>query len=107
MKEFGMLAYAAHRRSVAQRPSAPHALLLIAVAHVALIAAVMSAKMDVPDKLFPRPTEVDLIELPPPPPRPPEPIVQPKAPPSAVDRVPAIVPLPVPSQDRLDPTPIP
>lgn len=102
-----MLAYAAHRRRIAQRHSAPHAMLLIVAGHVALIAAVMSARMDVPDRLFPSPTEVDLIELPPPPPRQAQPNTTPMPSPSTVDRVPVIVPIPQPSDDWFDPTPIP
>ena len=102
-----MLAYAAHRRRIAQRHSAPHAMLLIIAGHVALIAAVMSARMEVPVRLLPSPTEVDLIELPPPPPRQPQPDTPPKPSPSTVDRVPVIVPIPQPSDDRFDPIPIP
>ena len=52
-----MLAYAAHRRRVAQRHSAPHVMLAIIAGHVALIAAVMSAKMDLPERIFHPPTD--------------------------------------------------
>lgn len=59
-----MLAYAARRRRIAQRPSSPQAMLFIACAHIVLIAAVMSAKIDLPGrlldppiKIFPVPTE--------------------------------------------------
>ena len=100
-----MLAYAAHRRTVAGRRSAPHALLVIIVAHIALIAAVMSAKMDLPQKIIDV-TKVELIRMPPPPP----PEAQPEAPPSSpstVDRVQVIVPVPQPKTDQLDPTPVP
>ena len=43
-----MLAYAANRRRIGKRQSSPHAMLLIISAHVALVALVMSAKMDLP-----------------------------------------------------------
>ena len=100
-----MLAYAAHRRRVAQRHSAPHVMLAIIAGHVALIAAVMSAKLDQPDRNFHPPTVVTPIPLPKPPP--PEPRAQPKPSPSVVTRTPAIVPVPQPRDDRFDPTPIP
>jgi len=100
-----MLAYAAHRRQVARRHSAPHAMLVIIAAHVALIAAVMSARMDLPER-YREATEVRLIPLPSPPPEP-QPKAVPKSAPSSVDRVPSIVPMPQPKLDQLDPTPIP
>ena len=100
-----MLAYAAHRRRVAQRHSAPHVMLAIIAGHVALIAAVMSAKMDLPERIFHPPTVVTPIPLPKPPP--PEPRAQPKPSPSVVTRTPAIVPVPQTRDDQFDPTPIP
>lgn len=103
-----MLAYAAHRRRIAQRRSAPHLMLLIIAGHVALIAAVMSAKMDLPERIWNPPTPIDLIPLPePPPPNQPPPPTQPNPSPSTVTRTPAIVPVPQPPTDRLDPTPVP
>ena len=104
-----MLAYAAHRRRIAERHSAPHVMLAIIAGHIALVAAVMSAQMDLPERLLHRPTEVDLIPLPkPPPPDRPraDPRADPRPSPSIVTRTPAIVPLPRPDSDRLDP-PIP
>lgn len=101
-----MLAYAAHRRSIAGRRPAPNALLVIIVAHIALIAAVMSAKMDTPEAKRGR-IEVDLIPIEPPPPTKPQPKAEPKSAPSTLDRVPVIIPVPRPIEDRLDPTPIP
>ena len=101
-----MLAYAAHRRSIAGRRPAPHALLVIIVAHIALIAAVMSARMEMPEQQRGR-TEVDLIPLQPPPPPEPQPKAEPKRAPSTIDRMPVIVPVPRPADDRLDPTPLP
>ena len=100
-----MLAYAAHRRRVAQRHSAPHVMLAIIAGHIALVAAVMSAKMDLPDRILHPPTVVTPIPLPKPPP--PEPRAQPKPSPSVVTRTPAIVPVPQPRDDQFDPTPIP
>lgn len=92
-----MLAYAASRRTTAQRRPSPQAMLAIAVTHVAVIAAVMSAKMDLPEKLKPRPTEVDLIRLPPPPAPPePKPRAEPRPAPSAIDTPPVIQPIPQP-----------
>ena len=64
-----MLAYAEHRRRVAAQRSAPHAMLGIMVAHIAVIAVVMSAKMDLPDRIFNPPITVDTIPLPDPPPQ--------------------------------------
>ena len=102
-----MLAYAAHRRRIAERHSAPHVMLAIMVGHIALIAAVMSAKMDLPERIRDI-TEVELIPVPPEPPRQvPPPKERPKPSESRIDRVPSIVPVPQPRADQLDPTPIP
>jgi protein TonB len=98
-----MLAYAAHRRRIAERRSAPHAMLLIIAGHVALIAAVMSARMDLPQRILHPPTPVDLIPLPKPPPEQPRPRTQPNSSPSAIERVPVIVPVPRPDNDRIEP----
>lgn len=62
-----MLAYATERR-LAGRRSSPQAMLLIVSAHVALLAAVMSAKMEMPRKIIDRPITMDMIKDPPPPP---------------------------------------
>lgn len=77
-----MLAYAAGRPRIVERRSSPNLMLLIVSAHVALLAAVMSAKMDLPSRIHDGPTIVKLIETPkPPPPRPtPRPVLpQPRA----------------------------
>lgn len=59
-----MLAYAANApRPAASRP-APNAMLFIIAGHVAVIAAVMSAKMDLPTKLLGGPTVVMTIPIP-------------------------------------------
>lgn len=66
-----MLAYAAGRPRIGERRSSPNLMLLIVSAHVALLAAVMSTKMDLPGRIHDGPTIVKLIETPkPPPPRP-------------------------------------
>lgn len=104
-----MLAYTASRRRAVERRSSPSAMLVVAVVHVAAIAAVMSARMDLPSKIIPGVTKVELIELPKPPP-PPEvvpPKAQPRTAPSVMDRVPVIVPVPQPKAAPLDSTPIP
>ena len=101
-----MLAYAAHRRTIAGRRSAPHALLVIIVAHIALIAAVMGARMETPVRAPDR-TDVDLIPIEPPPPPQPQPKAEPKTRQSVIDRMPVIVPVPQPETDQLYPTPIP
>lgn len=64
-----MLAYAAGRRRTGERRSSPNALLLIISAHIAVVAALMSAKMDLPSHIPDGPTIVRLIrdERPPPP----------------------------------------
>ena len=67
-----MLAYAANRPGIALRRSSPNTMLAIIVAHVAVVALVMSAKMDVTRHIFDPPTAVDLIPTPKPPP--PDPI---------------------------------
>jgi len=63
-----MLAYAADRPLNGKRQSSPQAMLLIVSAHVALLAAVMSAKMEAPPPIDRKPISVELIKNPPPPP---------------------------------------
>jgi protein TonB len=60
-----MLAYAANRRRIAERKSSPNAMLLVACAHIAVVAAVMSAKMDLPRRIFDPPTTVIQVPIPP------------------------------------------
>lgn len=60
-----MLAYAANRPAVAVRQSSPNALLFVIAAHVAVVAAVMSVKMDLPRRIFHPPLIVTTIPLPP------------------------------------------
>lgn len=84
----------------------PKALALILVGHAVLLAAVMTAKMDLPDKVIRTITEVELIELPDdPPPQPqPQPRQEQNPSPERIDRTPTIVPIPIP---RPDPLPMP
>src|SRR5678809_1135831 len=63
-----MLAYAASRPAAVEHRPHPNTMLAIIAAHVAVVAVVMSAKMDLPQRLFPRPTIVTSIEVPKPPP---------------------------------------
>ncbi|GAA4710317.1 energy transducer TonB [Sphingomonas lutea] len=102
-----MLAYAAHRRSLAQRGSAPNAMLVIIAVHVAGIAALMSAKMDIPIIPDFKPTIVDLIPAETPPPRndPPPPDPAPQN--STLDRPVPLVPTPPVDLPATDPTPMP
>jgi len=88
-----MLAYAANRPVAGQRQSSPHALLVIATVHIAAIAALMSAKMDLPInlreppiKLFPVPPQPVLQPLPSPP--------KPMPGPTVIDRIETQIPLP-------------
>jgi protein TonB len=62
-----MLAYASNAPRIAERRSAPNAMLFIIAGHVAVIAAVMSAKMDLPIRILRPPIIVDTIPNPPPP----------------------------------------
>ena len=104
-----MLAYAAPRRSAERRP-APHAMLVILVAHIAAIAAVMSARMDLPEKISRSPIMIDLIDAPKPPP-PPDPQPQPRALPqpsqSTLDTPRVLIPVPQPRIDPVDTRPMP
>lgn len=99
-----MLAYAAHRRRIAERHAAPHAMMVIVVAHIAVIAAVMSARMDLPERILGKPIVVTPLPLPDPPP--PNPQTPAKPAPSDFDRVPPLVPLPL-RGDPVDARPIP
>jgi protein TonB len=103
-----MLAYATNRRILDRRPR-PSALLVIVGAHALLLAAVMTARMDLPGKIVPTITEVDLIDAPKPPPpdQPPPPQPQPQPRDSVIDQMPRIVPIPQPDKPQLDQTPIP
>ncbi len=93
-------AYADHKRH-------PRALLLIIGGHAALLAAVMTARMDLPSRFVPPPTIVDLIdEQKPPPENPPPPQTQ-QQPRSTLDQPVTIVPIPQPAQPQVDQDPLP
>ena len=100
-----MLAYAASRPQTARRKSSPNAMLAIIGAHVALVAVVMSAKMDLPQTLANTPLVIDLIHEDEPPP--PQPIDMPPAPRPAQSVVipDQVVPVPLPDPIAIDPTP--
>src|SRR4051812_43354063 len=67
-----MLACAPSAPRHAERRSSPNAMLAIIAGHVALLAIVMSAKMDLPQKVIDRPIDVTWIDsIEPPPPNPP------------------------------------
>lgn len=121
-----MLAYAASAPRFAERRSSPNAMLAIIAGHVALVAVVMSAKMDLPLPFKTRPIEVTWIEpIEPPPPNPlPHPAPRPQPGPSVTDprmplprlpgpdlsRDPAVadrIPLPVPTPLLPNPVPTP
>lgn len=111
-----MLAYAADRPLTGKRQASPHAMLLIVSAHVALLAAAMSVKMELAPPIDRKPIEVDLIKNPPPPPpntRPAKPQPQPDPINQWVShpepQVPIALPDPVPvdtSGTTLDPAPV-
>ena len=101
-----MLAYAAHRRRVAERHSSPQTLLLIAAAHIALIAAVMSARMDLPARIFEPPIVVTNIPIPKPPPDPAPADTHSKRP-ISIDHTKVIVPISRPDDHGPDTTQYP
>ena len=94
----------------AARKRHPRALLLIVAAHAAALAAVMTAKMDLPMPFDPTITKVKLIpeqKAPPenPPPQPKQDAIQPR-----IDQMPRVVPIPqpdVPALDLAPPRPMP
>ena len=101
-----MLAYAASRPRVGARHSSPNALLVVISIHVAAVAALMSAKMDLPRFVPEPPLIIDTIYPPdPPPPNPPVKTAQPQQPTLALP-VPQV---PIPQTDPVivDPTPTP
>ena len=67
-----MLAYAANAPRTAERRSSPNALLAIIAGHVALVAVVMSARMDLPAQILDGPIKIIRLHPidPPPPPHP-------------------------------------
>lgn len=104
-----MLAYASDRRTLAQGRPAPHAMLVILAAHIAAIAVLMSAKMDLPGKIERTITDTYNIPLPPEPlpPPPPAPEPQPQPSRSTIDLVRPLVPTPTPTPLPFDDRPAP
>lgn len=98
-----MLEYAASRRQIASRPSSPNAMLAIISVHVALLAVVMSAKMDLPARILNKPITIEFPKEPPPPP---PNIAQPRTPPQTprtiIDQPTKVVPLKLPSQQNVE-----
>jgi protein TonB len=98
-----MLAYAANRPATAASRPSPNAMLAVIVAHITVVAAVMSVKMEMPPSVRQPPIQVDLIDDDPPPP--PQPVEhhspRPQAGPTALDP-PVAMPTPSP-----DPVPFP
>ena len=73
-----MLAYAARNPRPAGRAGSPKALLVVVAGHAALIAAVLTAKMELVTVTPFDPTDIVNIRTPPPPPPPPEPQTRPE-----------------------------
>lgn len=97
-----MLAYAANRPVVGKAPSSPTAMLLIISAHVALIALIMSAKMEFDRGPRDHTTVVNVPIKPPPPPNPTaDPPQHPRTLP--ISDPTQVVPLPHPDPVPLDP----
>jgi periplasmic protein TonB len=99
-----MLAYAASRPVVAHRGSSPNAMLAIIAAHVAVIAVVMSAKMDLPRRVFDPPIVIRTIPIPAPPP--PNAIKPTPQGPSTVYQPTPLRPLPIPYDPIVQPGPV-
>ena len=98
-----MLAYAANRPVAGKRPSSPPAMLLIISAHVALIALVMSAKMEFDRKPPPQPPLINVPINRPPPPNPIATRPQHPLAPLPISDPTRNVPLPHPNPVALDP----
>ena len=101
-----MLAYAAHRRTVAGRRPAPHALLVIIVAHIAAIAAVMSARMDAERRPPDPPIIMEPIPIPEPPPPEPQPQADPRQSETPLAQVPPRVPIALPVDEPVHTSPV-
>ena len=93
-----MLAYAATAPRFAERRSSPNALLAIIAGHVALLAVVMSAKMDLPRRLLREPPVIS-IPIPKPPPPTPMPRSTPRPQPGPTVTEPHIPVQPLPGPD--------
>ena len=102
-----MLAYAANRPVAAQRGSSPNAMLAIVAIHVAAVAALMSAKMDLPIPIVDKPLEIDWIETHKPPPDKPIENDQPRPSETALTPPDSQVPLPPLDSPGVTPGPVP
>lgn len=92
-------AYVEHKRH-------SRALFLIIAGHAALIAAVMTAKMELPGRFIPAITQVKLIPLPPEPhPNPPPQPAQQHQ--TTVSHVQQVIPIPQPTPTQVDLNPVP
>jgi len=104
-----MLAYAAGRPRAAAPKSSPNTLLFIIAAHVALVAVVMSIKMDLPGRISRRPP-IEIIMIPKQvEPQPPQARVVPKVrsvPQPKISNLDPVVRLPSPSPVVVDPGPL-
>lgn len=92
----------------ADRRRHPRTLVIILAGHIAVLAAVMTAKMDMPSPFDPTITKVKLVpepQVPPPEPPPAQPRREPQK--SRIDQVPSLAPVPQPRLPALDPAPLP
>jgi protein TonB len=92
----------------ARRGGHPNAMLVLVGAHVAVIAAVMSAKMDLPTRIFDPPIVIEPIAIPEPtlPVEPPPPAADPRPSKPVIDQVPPLVPVPH-TEPQVERTPVP
>ena len=98
-----MLAYAASRPRIGARHSSPNAMLIVISVHVAALAALMSAKMDLPQRIRDHRTEVTFIPIPQPPP---EQRIKPQQPhQQTFTRPDPTASIPLPDPKVVDPTP--
>jgi protein TonB len=92
-----MLAYAANSPRTAARSSSPKALTIVLAGHAALIAAVLTARMDVAGPVIDKiPDIINIAPDKPPPPPPPDPTVDPQpaktvTQPTFIERTPPVV----------------
>jgi protein TonB len=96
-----MLAYAASRPKIGARCSSPNAMLIVISVHVAALAVLMSAKMDLPQRIRDHRTEVTFVPIPqPPPPNPP--VRQPQPHQQAFTRPDIALPIPLPDPQSIN-----
>ena len=102
-----MLAYAANRPRIAARLPSPNSMLFIASAHVVAIAVLMSAKMDLPGKIFDPPITIIDLPAPPVPPRPADPRQPTRPQPIDISNPQPLIPLPPRPGEEAQPDPSP